>query len=178
MDSLPMLNRIKQHKLFSLALLLSSLCLLSLPTTGGEFMGMLKAEPAYPFSGFSGQLLFEGKPASNTKIIRQYQLQSKPGLHEDIAMTDKEGLFSFESILIQHRTPVLSSHDFLSHQEIFVEYQNKQYQIWGGAKSELGEYTEFGGKPKNLTCELTEEPRKVTNEVASFIGTSCHWEVD
>ncbi len=178
MDSLPMLNRIKQHKLFTLTLLLSGLCLLSLPTTGGEFMGMLKAEPAYPFSGFSGQLLFKGEPVSNTKIVRQYELQTQSGVHEDTAMTDKEGYFTFESILIKYRTPILSSHEFLSHQGINILYQDETYHIWVGGKTERGEYTEFGGKPKNLRCELTEEPRRVKHEIAGVISTNCHWEID
>ena len=141
-------------------------------------MGMLKAEPAYAFSGFSGQLLFKGEPANNAKVIRQYRLQNESNVHEDFVITGKSGDFTFSSILIQYRVPILSSHAFLSHQDVIVEYQGETYDIWIGGKTEPREYTEFGGKPKNLRCELTSEPRRVKNELAGVIVTNCHWDVD
>jgi hypothetical protein len=145
--------------------------------TGGEFMGIWKKEPGYAFSGFSGQLLFNGEPASHAKLIRRYEL-SKPNEFEDSTVADGDGYFSFESILVKYRAPLLASHDFLSHQQIFVEYRGEQYQIWGGGKTQREEYSEFGGKPSNLKCELTEESRRVKNELSGMIGTNCHWDLD
>ncbi len=141
-------------------------------------MGVLKAESAYAFSGFSGQLLFNGEPASNAKIIRKYRLQSSSDEQEDSVTTNNEGHFSFDSIAIKHRTPLFSSHDFLSHQDVIVEYQGENYDIWLGGKTEPGEYTEFGGKPKNLRCELTEQSRRVKHELAGVIATNCKWDID
>lgn len=139
-------------------------------------MGLLKGESVYAFSGFSGQLLFKGEPASNAKITRRYEL-SKPNEYEDSTITDSEGRFSFESAIADYRKPLLDVHGFLARQQIFVEYQRETYQIWGGSKDAKEEYSEFKGKPQNLTCELTEEPHMVDLRT-SFIGTSCHWDVD
>jgi hypothetical protein len=155
---------------------LASFSLLPLSVIGGESMGVLKAEPAYPFSGFSGQLLFKGEPASNAKITRKYELLKDQ--HEETITADQDGNFSFDSILIQYRVPLIASHDFLARQQLFVDYEGETYQIWGGSKTGMEEYSEFGGKPSRLRCELTDDPRKVKNEESGFIGTSCHWEID
>ncbi len=82
-------------------------------------MGMLKKEPAYPFSGFSGQLLFKGKSAVNAKITRTYELLDDK--HEETITADSDGNFIFDSIEVKYRTPMLASVEFSALQEVFVE---------------------------------------------------------
>ncbi|MGH1485612.1 MAG: DUF6795 domain-containing protein [Cellvibrionaceae bacterium] len=153
------------------------LCLLPPYAMGGEFMGALKSEPAYPFSGFSGQLFFKGEPAAQAKVTRIYELESKKGPQQDIVVTDEKGEFSFESVLLRYRNPVLGAFEFLSHQDVIVEYNGEEYQIWGGSKFNKDEYAEFGGKPNNFRCELIEDIRRV--EIGKGVyGTNCHWVVE
>jgi hypothetical protein len=145
---------------------------------GGEFMGLFKKdkEIVYPFSGFEGQLLFKGEPAAGAKIIRSYELQGADKVEETIN-SDSNGLFKFESIAVEHKKPTLAPLNFLSHQDIFVEYKNQTYNIWTGGKTDKAEFSEFKGKPKDLTCELTDDTHTVDLGIG-FIGTNCHWTVD
>ncbi|MGH1485611.1 MAG: DUF6795 domain-containing protein [Cellvibrionaceae bacterium] len=173
-----MLKNIKLAYLrYLMSLSLLSACLMPLYAIGGEFMGMLKKELAYPFSGFSGQLLFNGEPAANAKITRVYELESKKELQKDEVVADQQGRFSFDAITVQYRTPVLGAFEFLSHQDVIVEYKGEEYQIWGGGKFNKDEYAEFGGKPNNFRCELTEDIRRVEIEKGVY-GTNCHWDID
>ena len=171
-----MLNNIQLTRLYGFVALaiVTCGCCLPLPATGGEFMGILKKEPAYPFSGFSCQLFFKGEPAAHAKVIRSYELASKNEKHEEFAVADAQGRFSFDSIVVQYRTPVLGPVEFLSRQRVFVEYQGEEYPIWVGAKFDKGEYAEFGEKFRKLRCELTEDIRRIDVK-KSYYGTSCHW---
>ncbi|MEJ2741841.1 MAG: hypothetical protein P8176_04985 [Gammaproteobacteria bacterium] len=150
------------------------LCLFFSSAEGGEWMGFLKREIGYPFSGFEGQLLYKGEPAAGAEITRTYDLFGDKG--QELLVADDQGKFKFDSIVLKFRTPLLAPVEFLSYQEIYVNYRGEQYRIWGGAKRVNKEYSEFNGRPDNLRCELTEEPRRVDLVGRGFIGTSCHWE--
>lgn len=135
-------------------------------------MGLLKKEKVFPFSGFEGQLLFKGKPAAGAKITRSYEL-FKESASETIE-TDQEGHFSFESIEIPFRTPLLAPVEFLSFQDIFVDYNNKEFHIWTSSKRSKQEYAEFGGQRVKVKCEITKEP--VGKELPKgLLVTSCEW---
>lgn len=134
-------------------------------------MGLLKGEKVCLFSGFAGQLLLNGEPANGAEISRKYEWKNKET--RDLVTADDDGKFSFETVWGSSRGFVVQ---FVSHQEIFVKYQGKDYQIWTGGKLIEEEFVEFGGSsPKNLSCELSEDMRRVDMEIG-FIGTSCHWE--
>ncbi len=159
----------------SWCLITMNLYLLPSYALGGEFMGILKKETAYPFSSFSGQLLFKGKPAVQAKITRQYELLDDK--HEETIIADTEGRFSFESIPVKYRTPLLATVEFSALQEVFVEYQGNNYQIWASSKRIKDEHGEFGGKkPKNFYCEITDELDRFDNPIIGFAATNCHWE--
>lgn len=65
---------------------------------------------------------------------------------------------------------------FVAYQDIFVHYNDKEYQIWGMGKMNKSEYSEFGGKkPENFRCELTDEIRRIDLEY-EFVGTNCTWD--
>jgi len=136
-----------------------------------EEMGLLKGEKVCLFSGFTGQLLLNGEPANDAEITRKYEWKNKET--RDLITADAQGKFAFESVWESSRGFVVQ---FVSHQELFVNYQGKGYQIWTGGKLLEEENAEFGGSnPVNLTCELSEEMRRVDMELG-FIGTSCRWE--
>lgn len=133
-----------------------------------------KKEIVYPFSGFEGQLLYKGEPAANAKITRIYN-QMEQGEIQETATTDNEGKFNFESIALEFKKPLISAVSYISHQKIFVTFNQETYQIWGGGKSSKLEFSEFGNKrPEQLTCELTDEPYVVDLEKDGIV-TNCKW---
>lgn len=157
----------------------AGLCLfvlwLSSTVYGDEGMGIFKKkETGCVFSGFDGQLLYEGEPAAGATLIRKYELFGRKG--EDKTTADSNGHFQFDSVFWEFSEPFLTPTGFLVHQQIFVQYQNTETQIWGGGKGATPEFSEFNGKPKDLVCELTNDPRRVDIEDHGFIGTSCSWD--
>ena len=140
---------------------------------GDEWMGILKKDTGYAFSGFEGQLLYKGEPAAGAEMTRTWDLFGDKG--EDTVVADSEGNFKFDSVVVKFRTPLLAAFDFLAHQAIQVKFGEESYQIWGGGKVSKEEYYEFNGMPKNFYCEVTEPPRRVDTASSGFVVTNCHW---
>ncbi|GAB1261748.1 DUF6795 domain-containing protein [Aurantivibrio plasticivorans] len=140
-------------------------------TVEDEDMGLLIGEKVCLFSGFAGQVMLNGEPASGAKLTRTYEFKNTE--HKDVVTADEEGRFSFESVWDKQRGLVVQ---FVSRQKILVEYQGQEHLIWTGGKLIEEEFGEFGGaKPQNLRCELGEDLRRVDMEMG-FIGTTCHWD--
>lgn len=156
-----------------LQLLASILCLIWILYQLYEMGFIRMKEPVYPFSGFSGQLEYQGKPAAYAKVTRSYQLFGEDEVHEETIQANDEGRFSFESIVVNYKTPLLSPLEFLSYQKVFVDYDSKAIQIWGTGKRTKEEFSEFGGQPMKLNCELTDELRRVDIHTRGVVGTIC-----
>ncbi len=133
-----------------------------------------KEEEVVLFSPMEGKLTFEGRPAARAKIIRNVSWKDNVG-ETDIFYADKNGNFSLP---IKSETEKISPlAQFVSHQKLFVHYQGNEYQIWGNGKLDKKKYTEFGGQPKNLRCELTQEPDRRDTK-SGWVVTSCEWNLD
>lgn len=135
-------------------------------------MSLIKGEKACIASAFEGRVTYEGKPASGARIVRKFSWKDEKGETEE-TIADKDGRFSFPSHwgVFRRMLPV----EVYAFQDIFVYHNGREYQVWGTAKREKNEYDEFGGKPKNFRCELTDELRRVDIE-HGFVGTNCHWD--
>ena len=124
------------------------------------------------FTGFEGQLTYNGKPAAGAEVLvhNEYQGETK-----EIKLTaDADGKFKFDSLYGSKSKMSLAQ--FVSHQRIFVTYEGKEIPIWVAGKNSGEEYLEFDGVPGLVTCELTEDRRYVQTKHYS-VGTSCHWQV-
>jgi hypothetical protein len=60
-------------------------------------------------------------------------------------------------------------------QTITVEFNQQEYLIWRGGKSTTTLYGELGGRPKNVSCELTKEEMDAHLEHA-LLETLCEWD--
>ena len=60
-------------------------------------------------------------------------------------------------------------------QKLTVFFEDQEFDIWTLSKMEEAAFTELGGKPINLTCELTNDERTVRGN-RSLGGTKCTWE--
>ena len=133
-----------------------------------------KEEEVVLFSPMEGKLTFEGRPAVGAKITRNVSWRDNVG-ETDNFYADKNGHFNLPiKSQIEKMSPLFQ---FVAHQKIFVYFEGKEYQIWGNGKLDKAKYTEFGGQPKNLHCELTQEPDRVDTK-NGWVVTSCEWNLE
>ncbi len=137
-------------------------------------MSLFKGEKVCVASGFEGRVTFEGKPASGARIVRNIFWKNDKGEPEE-SIADKDGRFSFPSRweILRQVLPM----QFAVPQNIFVYYKGQEYQVWGTAKMEKSEYSEFGGKtPENFRCELTDDDIRGVPFEVGFVSTTCFWD--
>lgn len=149
--------------------------LLSILPIVGVAMTMFsgKTEKVVLFSPINGRLTFQGKPASGAKIIRWVAWKDKIGV-EDIFYADENG--NFQLPLKSENLRITGLAQLVVHQKIEVAFNGTEYQIWGNGKMEKELFTEFGGEPQNLSCELTQEPDRVDTKTG-WVVTSCIWDL-
>lgn len=133
-----------------------------------------KKQDVVLFSRIEGQLLFERKPASAAKIIRRYIYDSKMPI-EDYRIADENGFFEFPPIIRKDAT-VNSLVQFVSHQEMVVEYEGKTYTIWGHGKMHVGENSEYDGRFRRVKCNINEDLNRVRLDNRDLVLTNCSFE--
>ena len=123
-------------------------------------------------SDVEGRLTLNGQPAVGARVVRKVNWKDQTGESEE-TVTDEAGRFSLPARwdVLRRALPA----QFVAHQSIIVHYQGQEYQIWGTGKLETTEYSEFGGKPENFRCELTDDLRRVDLDYG-FVATICRWE--
>lgn len=130
-----------------------------------------KKNIVYPFSGFEGHLTHKGQPAGGAIVKRTYDWDGE--MHEETVMSDENGFFRFDSVAIETRESLTQ---FVSSQRIYVTFESVEYETWVCGKIAQEEYGEFGGKPINLTCELTDD-LKALELPRGYVGTNCRWTI-
>ncbi len=126
------------------------------------------------FSGFSGQLLYHGEPASGAIINRRYSLFEGDFVELEPINANEEGRFQLESIIRPYKKPIFSPVRFIVYQEIFVQFKNEEFDLWVASKRTPDEFYEFGGQPVTVTCEITKEPEGVRLG-RGLLVTNCQW---
>lgn len=136
-------------------------------------MSLLKGEKVCVASGFEGRVTFDGEPASGARIVRTYYWKSEKGQTEE-KIADKDGRFSFSSHWKVYRQvlPV----QFVVQQTIFVYYKDTEYQVLETGKMNKVEFSEFGGRPENFRCELTDQNIRGVDVESGFVATTCYWD--
>ncbi len=125
------------------------------------------------FSPMAGRLLFEGRPVSGAELKLWVKWKDKKGETYHYK-ADDSGFFSIPQINDTYRDSPLAQ--LVITQEITVEYRGESYLIWTLSKGNGELNAEYGGEPKNLVCELTEELRAIRTDDA-LLGARCTWEV-
>lgn len=123
------------------------------------------------FSPLEGQLTFQGVPLPNTKI--KLHISWKDQVGEDFYyITDEKGFFKIPQHKSEYKEDPLAQ--LVIRQELTVIHNGITYSIWTRSKKEPAEFTELGGKPVELTCELTNE-LTVIRGIRSLGSTVCTW---
>src|SRR5690554_366734 len=91
------------------------------------------------FSPIEGVITYEGRPAVGAKVTRSVAWKDNKGESETTTANEKGG-FSFpqKKDVFKHHSVL----QFVAHQQIFVVFEGKEYQIWGNGKLEKEEYAE------------------------------------
>lgn len=127
-------------------------------------------------SEMQGKLTYKGKPAAGAKMVRWFAWKDHEGESETF-FADEYGNF----LLPEKREVVKKGFfhflfQFVGKQLVTVTYQGADYEIWYTSKFEPVQYTEYGGVPTNLRCELTDE-QEVFRTDHILGGASCKWDV-
>ncbi len=137
----------------------------------GEDM-LLQAENVCLFSAMEGTLTFQGKPVVGAEVVRTIEFNDKKE-KPDSVVTDENGMFTFPVMnrVVRQIFPFENG----TVQSLFVHYKGHEYHIWHMARGDGSEYEEFGGKPVNLRCEITNEivPIEIKR---GLLVTSCIWD--
>jgi len=125
------------------------------------------------FSKMTGVIKLDGKPVANAKLIRSV---NKSGKKVDETITNEKGEFEFPAIFERTITKFLPQ-EFVVKQEIFVQYNHKEYKIWAGVKRGPEENTEARGKDLVVDCELNSEKKFIEVDGSPIISL-CTWNVE
>lgn len=162
----------KSYKILVLLTFLISSLYLSEGASMAIFFGGEEVE-AVLFSPLQGQLTFEGKPASGAEISLWIKWKDSEG--ETFSYTaDDDGRFSIPQHTATYKQSAIAQLVIL--QKIMVEYRNNAYEVWHFSKMEPEIFTELGGKPNNVICELTSE-LTTTRGQGSLGGVACTWDL-
>ena len=137
-------------------------------------------KPYVVASPYRGQLLRNGKPVANQKVINELRWTSRddnPMLRE--IMTDEEGFFEVEEYTVELDLGIFQ--EFSGASRLYVEGEKSSgfegmpgyFMSISRRDSELGK--EFGEAPINMKCELTNELENF--DLTRGLGRSkCTWD--
>ena len=124
------------------------------------------------FSPMQGKITYNGKPAAGASIKLWVAWKDKAGETEHY-LVNENGEFSIPKKTVLYKANPLAQ--LVIKQKITVFFEDQEFDIWTLSKMEEAEFTELGGKPVNLVCELTSDERTVRGN-RSLGGTRCTWE--
>ena len=132
----------------------------------------MSAKPCL-FSGMTGVINYEGKPAANVRLFRKIE-----GKDIDETITDGNGYFEFKAVYQKKSLFDFLPTEFVIQQRIFAFRDGEEYEIWTGVKTQREENSESRGKPLVVSCELTlEETHHISVNNSPFF-TMCTWDVE
>jgi hypothetical protein len=111
----------------------------------------MSAKPCL-FSGMTGVVNYEGKPAANVRLLRKIEDKDI-----DETITDEKGYFEFKVVYQKRSLLSFLPMEFVIKQEIIAFKDGIEYEMWSGVKRKREENSESRGKPLVVTCELTLE---------------------
>ena len=132
----------------------------------------MSAKPCL-FSGMTGIVNYEGKPAANVRLLRKIE-----GKDIDETITDENGYFEFKVVFKKKSFFDFLPMEFVVQQIITAIKDGKEYGLWSGVKRKREENSESRGKPLVVSCELSLEERNHIGVNDSPFFTLCTWDVE
>lgn len=135
------------------------------------FFGGEKKE-AVLFSTLEGQLTLNGAPAAGAKIKLWIKWKDAEGEYFDYT-ADEKGYFLIPEKSATYKESAIAQ--IVITQEITVNYEHTEYLIWTLSKTSTHRYGELGGRPENLTCEISNDLEPIrSNDI--LMATNCRWD--
>lgn len=131
------------------------------------------SDKACLFSGMTGVINYEGKPAANVRLLRKIE-----GKDVDETITDENGNFEFEVVYKDKSLFDFLPTEFAIQQIITAIKDDTEYTIWTGVKRKPEENAESKGKPLVVSCELTLEEENYIKVNGGPFFTLCTWDVE
>ena len=125
------------------------------------------------FSGMTGVVNYEGKPAANVRLLRQIE-----GKDVDETITDENGYFEFTPIYQKKSLFSFLPTEFVIKQDIIAFKDDNEINIWDGIKRKKEENAESRGKPLKVNCELSLEEQTLIIVNNGPIFSLCTWDVE
>lgn len=124
------------------------------------------------FSPLEGKLTVEGKPATGARIDLWIKWKDQEG--ETFSYTaDNEGNFSIPEHKAAYKQKALVQ--LVVVQKVHVNYNDKDYIVWNLSKMNKDRFSELGGEPINVRCEITNELETIRTN-GSLGGIACTWD--
>lgn len=125
------------------------------------------------FSEMRGVVNFNGKPASNVRLVRKIENKEY-----DETVTDDKGEFHFPVAYQKRSLFGFLPSEFVVKQDIVAYKDGKEYEMWNGVKRAPEVNAESRGKPLVVTCELSLQERNYIKVNYGPIFSLCTWDVE
>lgn len=178
-----MLSKFRNMKRLKVQLIVASF-LISVFGPGVYAMGSLNPFKVCAFSRFEGVISKDGKPVQGAVVEQIADYRGK--IVKEKAVTDNNGLFSFESKYLWSLAPIMF--DTFVFQEIYIYWNDEEYQAWKTVKQNGFVYGELDALQEKdrvkdkivVNCDLTgnDKERKVIKTRTGFnsIWGLCSWD--
>lgn len=147
--------------------------LLTVLSSGVYAMSIADAGKVCLFSGISGVVTLDGKPAAGARLVRTVNREKDKS---DETVTDATGHFSMPPMFERTITKFLPQ-EFVVSQKIEVIFAGETYELWNGVKRTAEENAESRGKPLVVSCELDLEEMNYIKVNGGPIFSRCTWDV-
>ena len=138
---------------------------------------MAEPEQICLMSAVSGQLVKDGQPITNTKLVRQLSYVYKDGFHIDETVTDAEGHFNFPAVF-EKKKRFAFLNVFQIGQVIEAVVNNENIIIWQGIKYDREENAEGRGKSIEISCHVDREEQRQVRIDQSKYFVRCDWDIE
>ncbi|HMW49138.1 MAG TPA: hypothetical protein PKC70_12635 [Cellvibrionaceae bacterium] len=135
---------------------------------------MFTKEDVVLFSKVQGRVVHNGVPVANAKVIRRYRYDT-PQPIEDSCVTNSQGEFELP-VVVKKNATVTPLAQFVVYQQLYVERDGQQQQIWSHGKMHTEENSEYDGSFNKIICELTAEPVRINLKNYDHVFTNCVWD--
>jgi len=133
-----------------------------------ESMSLFGVGKTCVFSSVSVQLLQNGKPVTNAKVIRNWDWNQP---ESDESVTNDDGYVTFPAVFESSISRLLPIEIVIT-QRLSVEINGEEKIIWTNAKRKADENSEYGGAKFDVSCELTDE-EVLIKDYGSLMLTVC-----
>ncbi len=133
-----------------------------------EAMSIFGVGKTCVFSSVKVQLLQNGKPVANAKVVRQWNWNE---LKTDENITDGNGYVTFPAVFESSISRLLPI-EIVIGQQLSVSINGKDKVFWTNGKRKADENSEYGGAEFIAVCELNDE-EKLIEDYGSLMVTMC-----